>query len=667
LFLAGICLVPLSGYCGSVGDSPDPAATTLESITVMPPAVSIAVGATQQFTAIGAYSDGHRRDITSSVAWSSSATNIVTITSAGLASGVIGGVPQGGSGHSTITATLGSVNGSTGLTVTDYLTSIAITPSSVALQLYAQQAFTATGTYQDGLTADVTSSVNWTSGNRCVVTLASLNGTETASAAGLGTVPVIAAEAAGSGSNIVGTATVTVGTPPPPAGAIPASFFGMTIGDNGLDSPTPYSYPPTSQENWPSEWVPIGAIGHPTELAWAAIETSQGSYDFSLYDDFAVWSAQYGVPFMVTFGWTPYWAVSPQWQQSEDCHDMKWCSAPPQNNSDWTNFVAEVVSHYSPANGLPAIQYYEVWNEANDPNMWAGSQEGLAQLANLAYQIIHPTGALLGAPSVTDAVSEPGTSSGGMGAAEWLAQYLQTKVETKNGVETPAYQFADGGSFHGYLAPTGFSPYPFPEDCSASGYDDIVTRALMFRNVLDTNGLAGKRMYDSEGSWGKANITDSAQQAAWLARWYLLQAGSQVVQSAYWFPWGLSNPGQLGQPYPQWGLITDDCLVNYMCNPTAAGIAYGQVYDWLVGATISPCSSAVDTSNLENYIWTCNVVGPAGQQELALWYYSPDEADTTLYTPGSQFTHYLDLAGGINTWKRGSSITITAEPVLLTP
>jgi hypothetical protein len=32
-------------------------------------------------------------------------------------------------------------------------------------------------------------------------------------------------------------------------------------------------------------------------------------------------------------------------------------------------------------------------------------------------------------------------------------------------------------------------------------------------------------MFDTEGSWGKGNVTDPDSRVAWLARWYQLQAG----------------------------------------------------------------------------------------------------------------------------------------------
>ncbi len=80
------------------------------SIEVLPVAPSILNGQTQQFQAIATLQDSSTVDITSLVAWSSSHTNIATIDSAGLATSVLSGI-------TTITATFGSVSGSTSLTI----------------------------------------------------------------------------------------------------------------------------------------------------------------------------------------------------------------------------------------------------------------------------------------------------------------------------------------------------------------------------------------------------------------------------------------------------------------------------------------------------------------------------------------------------------------------
>ena len=83
---------------------------TLSSIAVTPTGATVSVGATQQFTAIGTNSDGTTTDLTGVATWSSSSTNVATISSTGLATGVA-------SGSTTVTATDGGVTGQTTLTV----------------------------------------------------------------------------------------------------------------------------------------------------------------------------------------------------------------------------------------------------------------------------------------------------------------------------------------------------------------------------------------------------------------------------------------------------------------------------------------------------------------------------------------------------------------------
>jgi len=63
----------------------------LLSIAITPSPVTILTGATQQYTAIGTYSNGKQIDISSSVVWFSSNNNIASIVSGGLATGVSAG------------------------------------------------------------------------------------------------------------------------------------------------------------------------------------------------------------------------------------------------------------------------------------------------------------------------------------------------------------------------------------------------------------------------------------------------------------------------------------------------------------------------------------------------------------------------------------------------
>ncbi len=83
---------------------------TLNSIAVTPANPTIQAGSSQQFMATGTYSDGSTQNITSQATWASSNAGIATINAGGLATGIAAGT-------STISATQGTVSGTTALTV----------------------------------------------------------------------------------------------------------------------------------------------------------------------------------------------------------------------------------------------------------------------------------------------------------------------------------------------------------------------------------------------------------------------------------------------------------------------------------------------------------------------------------------------------------------------
>jgi hypothetical protein len=84
-------------------------APTLVSIAVSPSTDSLPVGAAQNYTANGTYSDTSVKNLTSQVTWSSTNTAAATISSSGYAFVV-------GTGSTTITASLSGVNGTANLT-----------------------------------------------------------------------------------------------------------------------------------------------------------------------------------------------------------------------------------------------------------------------------------------------------------------------------------------------------------------------------------------------------------------------------------------------------------------------------------------------------------------------------------------------------------------------
>jgi uncharacterized protein YjdB len=111
-------------------------------------------------------------------------------------------------GTTTISATSGAIVGSTSLTVTSAtLQSIAVTPATQSIALGATHQFTATGTYSDNSTQDVTTQVTWFSSRPNVAIVSNTAGSQglvSAVSAGMTTLR------ASAGMGLSGSATVTV-------------------------------------------------------------------------------------------------------------------------------------------------------------------------------------------------------------------------------------------------------------------------------------------------------------------------------------------------------------------------------------------------------------------------------------------------------------------------
>ncbi|WP_033081179.1 Ig-like domain-containing protein [Colwellia psychrerythraea] len=138
---------------------------TLVAINISSNNSSIANGLTEQYQAIGDYSDGSSVNITTQVSWLSSDTSIVTITG-GLAAGKAVGTSTVSASHS------GVVSNVLGLTINDeVLTEITLTPNMSSIAKGNDQQFVAMGTFSDGSTVDITAIVSWNSSDTGIATI----------------------------------------------------------------------------------------------------------------------------------------------------------------------------------------------------------------------------------------------------------------------------------------------------------------------------------------------------------------------------------------------------------------------------------------------------------------------------------------------------------------
>ncbi len=237
-------------------------AEALTSIAVTPSKASVPAGLTQQFTATGTYADGTSAELTSGVTWSSSDPADAAIDeSSGLAVGRLKGTTV------TVTATVGSITGSTTLDVTDPVPmKLTVAPDTLSLPKGVTAQVTATMHYSDGSTADVTGSAAWSTSAGSVATVS--GGAVTAAAQGSATITAM------SGSL---TATVEVGVTPavPKSVSIAPSSLRLAKGTTGqLTATATYTdgttVDVTATAQWSSSATGVATVSGGTVSAVAA-------------------------------------------------------------------------------------------------------------------------------------------------------------------------------------------------------------------------------------------------------------------------------------------------------------------------------------------------------------------------------------------------------------
>jgi uncharacterized protein YjdB len=226
---------------------------TLTAIAVTPANPSTAIGTTLQFTATGTFSDSSHQDITISVLWSSATPAVATINNQGIATGV-------GAGTSKITAALGSVTGSTTLSVANVsLVSITISPANPRISQGTSIKFTATGKFSDGSTGTNLAGLSWKSSKPSI---ANIRQSGIAHGKKSGSVTISA-----TASGVTGTTTLTVGTGTLQSITVAPANPSVTVGTTQQFSATGNFSDGTSQDvtlnsHWSSSVASVATIAN---------------------------------------------------------------------------------------------------------------------------------------------------------------------------------------------------------------------------------------------------------------------------------------------------------------------------------------------------------------------------------------------------------------------
>lgn len=366
---------------------------------------------------------------------------------------------------------------------------------------------------------------------------------------------------------------------------------------------TPSAVPPTffgmtltNQTHWPQDSV--GALAKAPNVTWSYSEPQRGVFDWTNLDLWVQTAAAHKVDFFFSNALVPPWAAAnlstcaPTYQGSP----VEGCTSTVANIQDWDNFVTALATRYK------GRLIYELWNEPN-AKTFTGTVAEMVTLTSHEYNIIRSIDP--GAVIIT-----PGCTYGVRGAADCLDQYFSAGGPT--GVDVI--------SWHGY--------WPDPEH--------VISEIGKLRTMMAKYGISSKPLWDTEGAW--TGVLTAQQQAGFVARYYLAHA-SAGASRFYWYAWDSPTTGTMWEPII--GLRPD-------------AIAYQQVYDWLVGATMSsPCNIATDST------WTCTLTRPGGYQAVAVW----NSVGTASYTAAPIYKSYKDLAG--NTHPVQGSVNVSYNPILL--
>ncbi len=110
-----------------------------------------------------------------------------------------------------------------------------------------------------------------------------------------------------------------------------------------------------------------------------ADENDENNYDFHYSDEFLAPILESGAQIVYRLGITIEWG------------SKKYRTYPPKDMAKWARICAHIIMHYNYgwANGFHyGIEYWEIWNEPENPPMWSGTREEFFELYRVAARCL---------------------------------------------------------------------------------------------------------------------------------------------------------------------------------------------------------------------------------------------------------------------------------------
>jgi polysaccharide biosynthesis protein PslG len=390
-----------------------------------------------------------------------------------------------------------------------------------------------------------------------------------------------------------------------------------------------------SRQPWPVD--SFGSVSlWDGSVSWSDINSAQGKYDWSNLDLWLAAAKQHNDQLIYTFGRVPQWASSNRYETG--CADGPGECAPPSDvnpdgsgtDQSFKDFVTAIAAH-NKNSATARITYWELWNEPYNAPSWTGT---IAQIVRMAKDAT----AILKAADPNAVVLVPSVCIEGTKALKWIDAYLAAGGSS----------YADAVAFHGYVQKRGLPLHA----------ENILTYISQFRTVLAKYGLQGRPLWDTEASWGRPDVSsptfyDEDMRMGFVAQAYLLQQSAGVARF-FWYQWNNPDFGTMWLPNPNTPSAPGTLL--------KPGVAFGQLQNWMVGASLSSTCSSNGT------VWSCGYTRPGGYVGQVVWDTAQSCANgkctSSNYKIGSGVVQYRTL-DGTTVKVTGSSVPVGYKPILL--
>ncbi|MCA9103000.1 MAG: hypothetical protein KDA63_17700, partial [Planctomycetales bacterium] len=288
------------------------------------------------------------------------------------------------------------------------------------------------------------------------------------------------------------------------------------------------------------------------DFSWRSVEASgKGIFDWGVTDDAVAQADARGLNIYAGLGYTPSWASTGG--RSNDV---------PTDMQDWYDYVYACVSRYK-----DSVHFWEIWNEPNLTQFWAGGQDKYIELLKVGADAAH-------AADPDCMVLAPELSSAGP-ARSWMTNVLQ---QAGDKIDIISFHQYDGGD-----VPSG----------RLAGID------AMYRTIVAA-GFENKPIWVTESGWESDSIGEQ-RQAQYLTEMLEGMQSRPWWQKFFWYQIWEGPTGRAGllyqdeTPKPSWYAYRDYTAAHPAPEAINVNLSTADIVDGLSLVTVGDGHTTPDT------------------------------------------------------------------------